>query len=54
MVAGIGASQIATVMAQQAKKIVRFSALANATPECADWATFCAPAVAVALLAEES
>jgi probable H4MPT-linked C1 transfer pathway protein len=52
--AGIGASPIATLMAQQGKSIVRFSALANATPDCADWATFCAPAVAVALLAGEN
>ena len=51
--AGIGASQIATLMAQQGKKIVPFGALANATPDWADWATYCAPAVAVALLAEE-
>jgi probable H4MPT-linked C1 transfer pathway protein len=53
VVAGIGGSQIAALMAQQGKKIVRFSALANATPDCADWATFCAPAVAVSLLAQE-
>jgi probable H4MPT-linked C1 transfer pathway protein len=52
--AGIGASKIATLMAQQGNKIVRFSALANATPKCSDWATYCAPAVAVALLANES
>jgi probable H4MPT-linked C1 transfer pathway protein len=52
--AGIGASQIAPLMAQQGKSIVRFSMLANATSDCADWATYCAPAVAVALLATQS
>jgi hypothetical protein len=51
VVAGIGASPIAALMAQQGRQIVRFSALANATPDCVDWATYCAPAVAVALLA---
>lgn len=54
VVAGIGASKIAALMVQQGKKIVRFSALANATPDCADWTTYCAPAVAVALLEQAS
>jgi probable H4MPT-linked C1 transfer pathway protein len=54
VVAGIGASQIATLMTQQGKSIVRFNTLANAAADCADWATYCAPAVAVALLVEES
>jgi probable H4MPT-linked C1 transfer pathway protein len=54
VVAGVGGSQIAALMAQQGKKIVRFSALANTMPDCDDWATYCAPAVAVALLARAS
>ncbi|MTD96163.1 hypothetical protein GIW81_17625 [Hyphomicrobium sp. xq] len=54
VVAGIGASQIAALMAQQGKAIVHFSTLANAAADCADWATYCAPAVAVALLAGEN
>jgi probable H4MPT-linked C1 transfer pathway protein len=54
VVAGIGAPQVAALMSRHGKEIVRFSALANATPECADWVTRCAPAVAVALLALES
>jgi probable H4MPT-linked C1 transfer pathway protein len=53
VVAGIGGSQITALMAQQGKAIVRFSTLANAAPDCADWATYCAPAVAVSLLAQE-
>jgi probable H4MPT-linked C1 transfer pathway protein len=53
VVAGIGASQIATLMAQQGKEVVLFSTLANPAPDCVDWATYCAPAVAVALLANE-
>jgi probable H4MPT-linked C1 transfer pathway protein len=54
VVAGIGAPQVAALMAQEGKKIVRFGALANATPDCEEWTTHCAPAVAVALLANES
>jgi (4-(4-[2-(gamma-L-glutamylamino)ethyl]phenoxymethyl)furan-2-yl)methanamine synthase len=30
---------------------ISFGTLATATPDCSDWATRCAPAVAVALLA---
>jgi uncharacterized hydantoinase/oxoprolinase family protein len=52
--AGIGAPQIEAIMARDGKSTVHFATLANATPECADWATRCAPAVAVALLAHES
>jgi probable H4MPT-linked C1 transfer pathway protein len=54
VVAGIGASAVAAVLAQQGKRIVRFSTLAEVAPDCADWATYCAPAVAVALLADET
>jgi probable H4MPT-linked C1 transfer pathway protein len=54
VVAGIGAPQVAALMTQEGKEIVCFSALANATPDCEDWATRCAPAAAVALLAQES
>jgi probable H4MPT-linked C1 transfer pathway protein len=53
VVAGIGASAVAALMARQGKKVVLFSTLANAAADCADWATYCAPAVAVALLANE-
>jgi probable H4MPT-linked C1 transfer pathway protein len=53
VVAGIGAPEIAALMADQGKQTIRFAVLANAVPECADWATHCAPAVSVALLAQQ-
>jgi hypothetical protein len=50
--AGIGAPQIEALMQALERETVRFGALANAAPDCAEWATRCAPAVAVALLAQ--
>ena len=52
--AGIGAPQIETLMqGARARDRCGFGTLANAAPDCADWATRCAPAVAVALLAND-
>ncbi len=53
VVAGIGASEIAALLADLGRQTMRFAVLANAAPECADWATHCAPAVSVALLAQQ-
>jgi probable H4MPT-linked C1 transfer pathway protein len=50
--AGIGAVQIETFAAALGRPSRTFGTTINASPECADWATRCAPAVAVALLAE--
>jgi probable H4MPT-linked C1 transfer pathway protein len=52
VVAGIGAPQLETLMRGQQRRTVRFGTLAGAKPECAEWATYCAPASALALLAE--
>ena len=52
VVAGIGAPQIETLMQGLGRETLRFGTLANAAPDCAEWATRCAPAVAVALLAQ--
>ena len=48
--AGIGAAQVETFAAGIGRPCTTFGVLANAAPECAEWATRCAPAVAVALL----
>jgi probable H4MPT-linked C1 transfer pathway protein len=53
VVAGIGASEIAALLADLGRQTMRSAVLANAAPECADWATHCAPAVSVALLAQQ-
>lgn len=50
--AGIGAGQIVELARHVERPAHVFAELADATPECAEWATRCAPAVAVALLAE--
>jgi probable H4MPT-linked C1 transfer pathway protein len=49
--AGIGATQVETIAHALGRPTLRFGTLANAAPDCAEWATRCAPAVAVALLA---
>ena len=49
--AGIGAAQVETIAHALGRPTLRFGTLANAAPDCAEWATRCAPAVAVALLA---
>jgi probable H4MPT-linked C1 transfer pathway protein len=49
--AGIGAAQIEAIAHALGRSTLRFAALANAAPDCEEWATRCAPAVAVALLA---
>ena len=49
--AGIGASQIEAIAHALGRSTLRFAAVANAAPDCEEWATRCAPAVAVALLA---
>jgi probable H4MPT-linked C1 transfer pathway protein len=48
--AGIGTAQVETFAAGIGRPCTTFGVLANAAPECAEWATRCAPAVAVALL----
>jgi probable H4MPT-linked C1 transfer pathway protein len=50
VVAGIGASEIETLI-QQGRTTRAFGDLIEAEPGCREWATRCAPAVAVALLA---
>jgi probable H4MPT-linked C1 transfer pathway protein len=49
--AGIGAAQIEAMAHALGRQTLRFADLANAAPDCEEWATRCAPAVAVALLA---
>ena len=51
VVAGIGAVEIMALVTSLGHASVRFGTLAPATPDCEEWATYCAPAVAVALLA---
>jgi probable H4MPT-linked C1 transfer pathway protein len=53
VVAGIGADEIAKLAIDAGRDVIRFGDLANATDDCGTWATRCAPAVAVALLANE-
>jgi probable H4MPT-linked C1 transfer pathway protein len=50
--AGIGAAQIEAIARALGRPTLRFAALANAAPDYEEWATRCAPAVAVALLAQ--
>jgi probable H4MPT-linked C1 transfer pathway protein len=50
--AGVGAPQIDVLARTLGRKALRFGALAAATSDCEEWATRCAPAVAVALLAQ--
>jgi probable H4MPT-linked C1 transfer pathway protein len=50
--AGIGALQVEAMAHALGRQTLRFATLANAAPDCEVWATRCAPAVAVALLAQ--
>jgi probable H4MPT-linked C1 transfer pathway protein len=50
--AGIGAPQVEALAHTLGRETLRFGALAAATSDCEEWATRCAPAVAVALLAQ--
>ena len=50
--AGIGALQVEAIAHALGRQTLRFATLANAAPDCEVWATRCAPAVAVALLAQ--
>ena len=50
--AGIGDAEIRTLAAMLGRPSIDFGTLAAATPDCGEWATYCAPAVAVALLAQ--
>ena len=50
--AGVGAPQVFALARHVRRPAHAFAEIANATPECAEWATRCAPAAAVALLAE--
>jgi len=50
--AGVGARQVFALARHVRRPAHAFAEIANATPECAEWATRCAPAAAVALLAE--
>ena len=49
--AGIGAAQIEAIAHPLGRQALRFATLTNPAPDCEEWATRCAPAVAVALLA---
>jgi (4-(4-[2-(gamma-L-glutamylamino)ethyl]phenoxymethyl)furan-2-yl)methanamine synthase len=49
--AGIGADEIAKLAVDAGREVNRFGDLASATDECRTWATRCAPAVALAVLA---
>ena len=51
--AGIGAPEIEAQAAMLGRASISFGTLAAATPDCSEWATRCAPAVAVALLASD-
>ena len=51
--AGIGAALVEVLAANLGRQSRAFGAIANATPDCFDWATRCAPATAVALLATD-
>ena len=53
VVAGIGANAIETIARNIGRRSLRFGTLAGAADDCREWATRCAPAVAVALLASE-
>ena len=49
--AGIGAGEVALLAGQLDLPCTPFGALAAASPDCAAWATHCAPATALALIA---
>jgi probable H4MPT-linked C1 transfer pathway protein len=49
--AGIGADEIAKLTLDAGREVIRFGDLANATDDCRVWATRCAPATALSLLA---
>jgi probable H4MPT-linked C1 transfer pathway protein len=51
VLAGIGAGEIAVIANRAVRPFVSFGELVTAPPACRAWATACAPAVAVALLA---
>jgi probable H4MPT-linked C1 transfer pathway protein len=51
--AGIGAAEIEALVKSLGRPGCRFGNIANVEPEYREWATRCAPAVAVALLAEQ-
>jgi uncharacterized hydantoinase/oxoprolinase family protein len=50
--AGIGAELIQALAQDLDRECQQFGSLTNATDDCRTWATRCAPAVAVALLAQ--
>jgi len=50
--AGIGASEVRDLASSLGRRAIAFGTLADAAPECEAWATRCAPAAAVALLAQ--
>ena len=50
--AGIGAAEMSALARTLGRPSIDFGELAAATPDCREWATRCAPAVAVALLAD--
>ncbi len=50
--AGIGATQILDLALRVGRPAHPFGEIANAAPDCFDWATRCAPAAAIALLAQ--
>lgn len=52
--AGIGADEIRRLATALNRSSIPFAGLAHATDDCRTWATRCAPAVAVALIAQES
>jgi uncharacterized hydantoinase/oxoprolinase family protein len=49
--AGIGAGEIEALAKSVGRPSFRFGDLASVEPECREWATRCAPAAAIALLA---
>ena len=53
VVAGIGAPQVFALAEQVGRLAHPFAKIADATPDCAEWVTRCAPAAAIALLAGE-
>jgi len=52
--AGVGALQVFDLADRVGRAAHAFAEITNAVPECAQWATRCAPAVAIALLAERA
>jgi (4-(4-[2-(gamma-L-glutamylamino)ethyl]phenoxymethyl)furan-2-yl)methanamine synthase len=50
--AGVGAPQVFDLAERGGRRAHAFAEIANALPECAEWATRCAPAVSIALLGE--